>query len=324
MTQPQEAVGGSDEPVIAAEPTLEDRFSAVAQEEEDPKEGAGDAAKAAEPELTEEDVAEEDEAEQPPIDPPVSLTAEEKDAFRNWPREAQEVLTRRVGELEKGFQSKAQEASRAEAKAHAEASEAFRNVASTFAQQLASLRVQLPGRPTHQLQADDPYEYAEQMDAYERAAAHNQWIEQQLRGVSRHVQQLQAADYQREQMETLTALQSEFPEYLDDAKGPEIRQRLGSTALELGYSAEQIATADHRDIKAMKLATDWREKAEKYDKLMSKKMEKVREAKDLPNVSRPGTAQGKGAVANQRYTADREAMRKGDRDAGARVFGRFL
>jgi len=53
-------------------------------------------------------------------------------------------------------------------------------------------------------------------------------------------------------------------------------------------------------------------------------MEKVREAKNMPRVSKPGTAQAPGAAANQRYTADREAMRRGDKDAASRVFGRFL
>lgn len=322
MTQPEEAVGGTDEPIIAAEPTIEDRFSAIEEPKDD--EDAPEAQAEEAPELTEEDVAEDGEAEDPPIAPPASLTAEEKEQFKKLPREAQEFTARRIGELEKGFHSKAQEAAHAEARAHAEAAESFKTVATTFAQQLGALRVPLPDKPSHQLQADDPYAYAEAMDAYERSAAHNQWIEQQLGKVTQHIQQVRAADHQRMQVETLQVLQTDFPEYLDDAKGPEIRQKLGSTALALGYSAEHIAGADHADIKAMRLATDWRIKAEKYDNLMAKKMEKVREAKGLPKVSRPGTAQGPGAAANQRYSADRAAMKGGDRDAATRVFGRFL
>ena len=328
MTQEATPVGGAtDEPVIAAEPTLEDRLSAAAADPENQKkpEDEDDVPLNAEsPELTEEDVAEEDEADDSPITPPVSWTGENKEKFATLPRDVQEYIAQRETEREKFVQSKAQEAKLAESKAHAEAVESFKTVASTFAQQLVSLRVQLPERPSHQLQAEDPYEYAEKMDNYERAAQHNQWIEQQLRGVTHRTQQLAAADHQRKQAVSVEVLSTDFPEYLDDAKGPEIRQRLGSTASALGYSEEQIAAADHNDIKAMKTATEWREKAEKYDRLMSKKMEKVREAKGLPRVSRPGTAQGPGAAANQRYTADREAMRKGDRDAAARVFSRFL
>jgi hypothetical protein len=236
----------------------------------------------------------------------------------------QEYIAQRETEREKFVQSKSQEAKQAEARVQAQFSEAFKNTASMYAQHLAALRVQLPARPSHQLQAEDPYNYAEQMDAYDRAAAHNQWIEQQLGSVTHQMQQARQADHQRQQAVTLNVLQTEYPEYFDNEKGPEIRQKLGSTAQSLGYSAEQIAQADHHDIKAMRLATEWREKADKYDKLMTRKMEKVREAKNMPKVSRPGTAQGPGAVANQRYTADRDAMRKGDRDASARVFSKFL
>lgn len=326
MTQEATPVGGSDEPVIAAEPTLEDRFSAVAEPEEEQEQP--DAAEAEDaPELTEEDVAEEGEeqGEDPdPITPPVSWTKENKEKFSELPRDVQEYIAERETEREKFVQSKAQEAKQVEARVHAQVSDQFKAVAQTFAQQLGALRVQLPERPSHQLQADDPYTYAEQMDAYERALAHNHWIEQNLATVGQQLRQAQMADHQRDQVITLSVLSNEFPEYLDAEKGPEIRQKLGSTAQMLGYTAEQIAAADHLDIKAMKTATDWREKAEKYDRLMGKKMEKVREAKNMPRVSRPGVAQGKGAVANQRYSADRDAMKKGDKDAAARVFGRFL
>jgi hypothetical protein len=320
MTQEATPVGGSDEPIIAAEPTIEDRFAALPEEEEETPEAP---AAEGEPELTEEDVTEEDEAETP-ITPPVSWTGEQKEKFATLPRDVQEYIAERETQREKFVQTKAQEAKSIETRAQAQAAEAFQNVAQTFAQQITALRVALPERPSHQLQADDPYTYAEQMDAYERSVAHNQWIEQQVGRVTQQLRQVQSAEHQREQMETLAALQQDFPEYLDNERGPELRQKLGSTAQSLGYSAEQIAAADHNDIKAMRTATEWREKAEKYDRLMSKKMERVREAKTMPKVSRPGTAQAPGQAANQRYSADREAMRRGDRDAAAAVFGRFL
>jgi hypothetical protein len=333
MTHPDipEVGSATDEPIIAAEPTIEDRFAARAAEIEKPEEDGleaeqGDAPEA-EAELTEEDVTDDEEGDDeslPPIAPPVSWTAEEKEEFKQLPRALQETLTRRESEREKFVQSKAQEAKQVEAKVHAQVSDQFKSVATTFAQQLGALRVPLPERPSHQLQAEDPYTYAEQMDAYERAAAHNHWIEQQVGTVGEQLRQAQLADHHRDQAITLAVLSTDFPEYLDGEKGPEIRHRLGSTAQKLGYTEEQINAADHHDIKAMKTATEWREKAEKYDRLMAKKMEKVRDAKNLPRVSRPGTAQGKGAVASQRLSADREAMRRGDRDAATRVFGRHL
>jgi hypothetical protein len=44
----------------------------------------------------------------------------------------------------------------------------------------------------------------------------------------------------------------------------------------------------------------------------------------MPKVSKPGVAQGKGQIANQRYTADRQAMQRGDADAAKRVFSNFI
>lgn len=328
MTQPQEAVGGAnDEPIIAAEPTLEDRFAAISeQEEEKPEEGA-EQPEGAEPELTEEDVIEaeaEDEKDLQPIQPPVSWTGENKEKFAQLPRDVQEYIAQRETEREKFVQTKAQEAKQVETRVQAQAREALSGLQTHYTQQLNSLLVQVPAKPSYQLQAEDPYAFAEQMDAHELAAAHNQWIEQRVGVVRYQEQQAQQAHRQRAAQEMQAVLSTEFPEFLDPVKGTELRQKLGSTASELGYSAEQIADADHHDILAMKKAHEWREDSLKYRALMAKKMEKVRQAKDMPRVSRPGTAQGPGVAANQRYTADRQAMRQGDKDAAARVFGKFL
>jgi hypothetical protein len=119
-------------------------------------------------------------------------------------------------------------------------------------------------------------------------------------------------------------LADQLPDYLDPSNGPKLQQELGSIALELGYSAEQIAEARAPDILAMHKASQWKAKAAKYDTLMAKKMETVRAAKDLPKVAKPGVAQPKGAAANQRYQADRQAMKSGDAEAAKRVFSNFV
>ena len=56
---------------------------------------------------------------------------------------------------------------------------------------------------------------------------------------------------QQSQQETAAILQEKFPEYLDPTEGPKLRQELGSIALELGYSADQLANVDAADILAM-------------------------------------------------------------------------
>src|SRR5688572_30308092 len=128
MTQPAEqAVGGaSDEPIIAAEPTIADRLVAATEEppkedeqqEEVPATPEGDEEL---PELTEDDVelgeaGDAEEGEPEPIPAPASWTTEEKEEFAKLPRALQDVVTRREGEREKFLQGKSQEAKQASAK----------------------------------------------------------------------------------------------------------------------------------------------------------------------------------------------------------------
>ena len=97
-------------------------------------------------------------------------------------------------------------------------------------------------------------------------------------------------------------------------------QELASIARELGYSDDLIASAGAHDILAMKKVAELKAKADRWDALQRKKMETVRAAKALPKVAKPGTAQPKGAAQNERYQADRQRMKAGDRDATLRIF----
>lgn len=329
MTQPAEAVGGgANDTVIAAEPTLEDRLNAALDEA---PEGDTEApnAEAEEVQLTADDVQDDDtpagEADElPPIAPPVSWTGENKEKFADLPRDVQEYIAQRETDREKFVQTKAQEAARTRSAVETEALQAIQQINGTYAEQLKMLVPQIPQRPSHQLQAEDPYAYAEQMDYYEQAVAQHNWVQQQLATVGQRQAQAQQQLVALQNQETQRLLEAEFPEYLDPEQRPQIQQKLAAVAIELGYSEDQLANVDGKDILAMRAVANLKDKADKYDALMKQKMEKVRQAKDLPRVSRPGAGQPAGAVANQRYQADRQAMRSGDRDAAARVFGHFL
>ena len=117
MAQLEAAAGDANIPVDvpATDPidALVDEF--LGDEEEEPI-----ADEDSDPDFAGEDDAGE-EAELPPIAPPVSLTAEEKSKFASLPRDAQEIISRRVGELERGFQTKAQEAAQARSQVEREA-----------------------------------------------------------------------------------------------------------------------------------------------------------------------------------------------------------
>ena len=123
-TQPETAVGSDAGPIgDAGEPTIENRisnaFSEMLEDDSPPPKPDDDATlqeddgdgEEADPDA-DDDELEADEAEdgdEPPIKPPVSLTAEEQEAFKTWPRDAQETFTKRIGDMEKGLYAKTRE-----------------------------------------------------------------------------------------------------------------------------------------------------------------------------------------------------------------------
>lgn len=330
MTQPEMAVGGSSDTVVAAEPTLEDRLSAAFDEQpKEDEETPGDpppATDSGEPEDAAEPEAEievtDDDLE--PIAPPVSWTAEEKAEFAELPRALQETLTRRESEREKFVQTKAQEAKQVKSAIEREAMEAIGRVENAHVQQLQALLPEIPARPSASLMASNPQAYAYQLEVHENAIAQHRYVQQIAAQVNERLSGLEKEAQAQQAREDAEILSEKFPEYLDDGKKPELRRELQSTLRAIGYPEDQIDEASAADILALRAVSQLKAKADKYDTLMARQMEKVREAKTLPKVSRPGVSQGKGAAENQRYIADRQAMRNGDKDAAARAFSRFL
>lgn len=331
MTQPTEAVGGDhNDTVVAAEPTLEDRFAAFGDEqdeEEQPQEVPTD-------ELHPDDVAalEAEDAEAgddagpddlPPITPPVSWTAEEKAEFAELPRALQETLTRRESEREKFVQTKAQEVKAATQKIEQTAAERIAQVQNASLETMKALLPEIPARPSASLMAQNPAQYAYQLESYENAIAQHQYVQQVAQQVQAHQSAAEQAAAEAEARENEALLREKFPEYFGE-QGPELEKALRSTALALGYTEDQLNYVNAQDVLAMREVSVLKAKADKYDTLMAKQMERVRDAKKLPKVSRPGVAVGKGAVANERYQADRQAMQQGDKDAASRVFAKFL
>ena len=334
MTQPYSAVdGAADAQADAAEPTLEDRFAGLSAPNSEDGEARGpgdDPAAPTDPQSTQDDGSEgaeaADDAEaSPPIAPPVSWNAAEKAEFAQLPRALQETLSRREAERERFVQVKAQEARHARSQVEREALSTIRQLQARYAQHLEHFEAELAvPEPDPRLTAHDPELYAAQLDEFHHHAAQREQAQQLLAQAQRQSALAEQELAAREAEETRAVLADRFPEYLDPGSGPKLRQELGSTALELGYSPDQLAEVDHTDILAMRMANEWRGDALKYRALMARKSETVRAAREMPRVSRPGTAPARGAADNQRYAADRQKMKQGDRDAALRTFARFL
>lgn len=325
MAQLETAAGDvPNDTVVATEPTIEDRFAAFGSDEDrDEEEPEGDLPPEGEHE-TEPEPEDIPDEEVPAIQPPVSWTAEEKAEFADLPRAVQETIAKREAEREKFVQTKATEAKQARQTVEREAVEAIGRMENAHLQTLQAMLPEIPPEPNAFLQAQDPYAYASQMEAHKQAIAQHQYVQQVAQAVNQRLSGLaQEANAMRDR-EFAEVLGEKFPEYLDESKKPELKREFQSTLRALGYPEGQIDNADAEDILALRVVSQLKAKADKYDTLMAKKMEGVRSAKTLPKVSRPGTPQGRGTIEAQRYGADRQAMRSGDKDAAARVFSRFV
>lgn len=336
MTQPTEAVSG--EPIEAPEPTVEDRLSAAFgdapepdEEEETPEEGEAeetqnDEGDEEEAEVTEDDIEDDEAEELPPIEAPISWTAEEKERFNGLPRETQEFISKREGEREKFVQTKAQEAAQAQRHATKQAAEYLTQVQQEAAEQLEWFAQQLNvSEPNPELIATNPALYAQQKRAYDHYTAQRDQAQQQAQHARQQAHEYQSVLQQQEQEQFHQLLTTELPEFFDEKVGPQLKEQMTATAKTLGYSDDEIFRADARQIIALKRITDIKAKAAKYDALMAKKMERVRAGKSkLPPVSKPGAAKSPGAGANAQYQADRKAMRGGDKEATTRVLSALL
>lgn len=298
MAQPSPAAGGDGNP---ADANPADAFNDIAAEmlgeeapeEEEPveaePEAEGDEPDAPDSDEPDDEDADEPEEELPAIEPPNSLTAEEKETFKTLPREAQEFTARRIGELEKGFQSKAQEAAQIKQTAQIEALKVVEQIKAEAAERLQSYAKQFEVQPpSAALFTANPEAYAQQLEQYQYYTAQREQAQRDADKARGEQAQIQAARAEHEAQAFRQQLEAELPEILDPESGQKLAKELNATAELLGFDPNEIS--DVSAIKALKVTSEWKSKADKYDSLMSKKMERVRAGKAPPPISKPGTA----------------------------------
>jgi hypothetical protein len=326
MTQQAEqpAVGGNDAPELTPEERLDAAFGDVQDEpaEDEPAPVEGE-----EPEAVAEDEIElEEEADDlPPIEAPVSWDAEAKERFAKLPREDQEYLSKREGERDRFVQTKAQEAATAKREVEQAALTQLAQIERGYAEHYQRIAQQFDvAEPDMSLIATDPVTYAMQARQYQAAQAQRQQAQQTAAQYAQQAQDREAQAEQAHHAEQRQALVTNFPEYLDPTTGPKIQQDLSAVARDMGFPPELIAQARAVDILAMRTAGEWKAKADRLDRLEAKKMEKVRAAKGMPKIAKPGSAQAPGAVKHAQYATDREALRSGDNAATQRVLDSYF
>jgi hypothetical protein len=327
MTQEATPVGGEAAPVTDPK----DVFTELAKEEfglTDEEEQEQPPVEGAEETPAEEDdpTLEEEADDLPPIEAPVSWDAEAKETFKSLPREAQEIVAKRESERERFVQQKSQEAALAKQTALQQATSELAQIEQGYAQHFQQLAEQLqPQRPNPQLLQHDPAAFYALTAQYEEAVAQQRQLQQLSQQHAQQAQARQAQIEQAEHAEQHRIIVESFPEYADPTTGPKLQAELSAVARELGYSPELIAQARATDILAMRTAADWKAKAQKYDALQAKKMEKVRAAKGLPKVATPGVSQGADQLRESRATAAIEAARNSkNRDVQGAAFFDYL
>lgn len=263
------------------------------------------------------DDEQDDEPDTPAIEPPVSLTAEEKARFAQLPTEAQQLLneveTRRNRDVQQAT-TKAAEAQRtAEAAAANAAMEAQRATAEKYHQFVSSYA---PQPPDPNLAYTNPQAFIAQQAQYQQQFAQHQDIVQQIDAMKAQADQhftAQQHEWSRQQVAELMKV----PEFADPAKRHAFIETLTNVGLELGFDREAMADASAAEILALKRVSEMKDKAEKYDALTSRKMQRVRDAKSIkPNTAQPV---GAGKVRNRNETMQRVRASGSVDDAAAAI-----
>lgn len=258
----------------------------AAQFEDDEPEGELDEGE--EPDVDEpEDSDEGGEPETPAIDPPASLTAEEKAAWAQLPPEAQLMLksveARRTTETQRGLE-KAREAQR---EAEAAAAERVAEAQRLFAEQQTQLASDYAPIKPDPRQFPDWQTYSAAQAQYEaRAAQHSQRL-QQLQGLHDEATREQERLHGEAMRRMVAEVRDEVPEFTN-GQFQELMDKLTPLALELGYPENLLAEASPVDIRAIKRAAAWKVESDKYKALMARQMTKVRSGKTAkPNAAQP-------------------------------------
>ena len=257
----------------------------------------------------------------PPIDAPSSFTSEEKEAFKNLPRNLQETLARRQSERERATSKAMQEAAEKRKAADADR-EAAQKVSQHYLQQLQTyipvLQQKLAGEfsdiktlaDAQTLADTDPARWARWSQAQQLlhgAVADQRRIVEENREKASH----EHREYVRAEREKLI---EKLPELHDDAKFSTFSNDLGKYLKNEGFNAQEIeALTDHRTALVAR-------KAMLYDRAQAAKTAAA--VKPIPKVQVPGAGSSKaGSEAQTNIQKFDKALKNG---ADLRELSKFL
>lgn len=267
-----------------------------------------------------------DEADEPEeaIDAPVSLNAEEKKVFAQLPPEAQRAWAESENRRNAQVQEATTKASNAQREAEARAAAADAEAKRVYAAQLDQFAKAFePVAPDPRLAQHDPARYIAEKAQYDALKAQHDEFMQQVRTIGHEAEtQADAAFIQQRDRELMT-----HPKIAN----PETREAFLAGVFELaesvGFSAQHIAqNATGAEVLAIaqifERLSAAEEKASKYDKAISRQMQKVRAAKQRnlrPNAA--PQAQSRNAQASKAWE---RVKTTNSREAKADAFADYL
>jgi len=276
-------------PATAEEPGAAEQESAPDGDDAEPQEAPGDA------EAT-------DEADEPPVKPPRTWTAAEKEAFASLPREHQQAIVDRESERDRYYQRGLQEAAAKarEASSREQAAEQARQqyeaaLPQLYQQFAAQFQTEFQDIKTwddvSNMRQNDPMRYMAWQEAREKGNA--------LQKQATEAQQRQQQETAQRWVEYVNAETQAFTEKAPEFANPETATKAQAQAREvlvdLGFSEGELAAMweqgqplSLRDHRVMLLVRD----AMKYR--AAQKAAKTAAKKPVPPVQRPGTASSKG------------------------------
>jgi len=235
-----------------------------------------------------------------PIEAPLSWAKDAKEQFAKLPREAQEIIATRERDREVALQAKFREAASTRQQVETEARSALQTIMTNHQQALevALGNVDIQQPDLRLLNSPDPAHrdlYFQQEAQYRAAVAQRETITQQLQEARQHSETIQLQQQQVELQAEHALLEEKLgTDWSDPSSRAKLLGDLTPIAAELGYPQELIGQARALDILAMKTASDWKAKAEKWDAYNKAKMVPVRQARGnpIPPTARPVAPNG--------------------------------
>ena len=265
----------------------------------------------------EQDDEQDDEPDTPAIEPPASLTADEKARFAQLPPEAQRMLSEVETRRNQQVQQATTNAANAQREAQAAAANAQMEAARTYADQYRQfVTAYAPQAPDPNLAYTNPQLYIQHKAQYDAEMAQHSKIVQQIDAMKAQADQHFAAQQQEWSRQQAAELMK-VPEFADPAKRAVFLETLSNIGMELGFTPEAMADASASEILALKRAAEWKADSEKLKALQGRKMQRVRDAKS----TKPNTAQPVGAgKARLRNDTMQRVRQSGDvNDAAAAI-----